>query len=109
MAELFDDISRIVGSQVPRRQTLKLIMGLFAGGILGLLVDAPLAAKTAEKGKCYSDFFCNTPLEGANRTKGDCFADTGGSWCAESDLEQDGETCKTVEACKDSRRIKDPY
>jgi hypothetical protein len=34
MAELFDDISRIVGSHLPRRRMLKLIAGVFAGGAL---------------------------------------------------------------------------
>ncbi len=35
MAELFDDISRIIGSQMPRRNALRLISSVFVGAALG--------------------------------------------------------------------------
>jgi hypothetical protein len=38
MAELFDDISRIVGSQIPRRKALRLISSAFVGAALGITV-----------------------------------------------------------------------
>jgi hypothetical protein len=38
MAELFDDISRIVGSQIPRRKALRLISSAFVGAALGVTV-----------------------------------------------------------------------
>jgi hypothetical protein len=44
MAELFDDISRIVGSGVPRRQMLRLMAVAFAGGALPALRPARVAA-----------------------------------------------------------------
>jgi hypothetical protein len=44
MAELFDEISRIVGSGVPRRQMLRLMAVAFAGGALPALWPARAAA-----------------------------------------------------------------
>lgn len=40
MPEIFDDISRIVGSQIPRRQALKLITGALAGSVLSTVAPA---------------------------------------------------------------------
>jgi hypothetical protein len=37
MSELFDDISRVIGSQLPRRRLLRLLAGVLAGGALGAL------------------------------------------------------------------------
>lgn len=37
MSELFDDISRVIGSQLPRRRLLKLLAGVLAGGAIGAL------------------------------------------------------------------------
>jgi hypothetical protein len=44
MAELFDDLSRIVGSGIPRRRMLKLIAITFAGGALPALWPTRAAA-----------------------------------------------------------------
>jgi hypothetical protein len=44
MAELFDEVSRVIGSEIPRRQALKLIIKVLSGGALTLIMPAPLYA-----------------------------------------------------------------
>src|SRR5215475_1911098 len=57
-SELFDDISRIVGSQIPRRRALKLIMSVLAGGALGNVV---LKASEAQVPSSCSQLNCALP------------------------------------------------
>ena len=85
MAEIFDDISRVVGSQLPRRRALKLIMGIFAGGAVGLLEASPTAA-LAPKGFCFEKDNCITPMTGGGSTEKSLCCDTlgGKSWCPSS-------------------------
>jgi hypothetical protein len=47
MSQLFDDLSRIVGSGIPRRQMLKLMAAAFTGGVLPALWPTPAAAYIA--------------------------------------------------------------
>ena len=86
MAELFDDISRIVGSNISRRRTLKLIMGLLAGGSLGLLGASSIAA--APEGECFTAANCKGPFNGGAGKHIDydlCCGDlAGGSWLKDS-------------------------
>lgn len=87
MAELFDDITRIVGGRIPRRRALKLIMGLFAGGALGLLADSSVAAQ-AGVGQCYTRASCLGPMTGGNGfTYQVCCTDlVGVAWCPQARL-----------------------
>ena len=58
MAELFDDISRIVGSAVPRRQALRLIIHAFAGGVAATLLPTRAGASLLlQQATCNTDFF----------------------------------------------------
>ena len=54
MAELFDKISRIVASQVPRRQALKMLVGAIAGGAVTLALPGRAKAQT-----CPNQFVAN--------------------------------------------------
>ncbi len=86
MAELFDDISRVIGSRIPRRRALKLVMGLFAGGALGLMRASAVAAEA--EGWCYADFKCpnkRTSYLGTFAREyccSDTYLDYGKSWCS---------------------------
>lgn len=88
MADLFDDISRLVGSQRPRRQILKQIVRLAAAGALTLFVpehiySAPVPCNTDND--CPSNqFYChrNGQCYAPATVYGCCQrATTGGSTC----------------------------
>jgi hypothetical protein len=95
MAELFDDISRIIGNRMPRRRALKLIMGLFAGGALGLVGASPVAAQTL--GKCYvrnpRDTCQGDPGPGTWGYQYCCQSLEGRSWCPLKYVQSNG-TCQ---------------
>ena len=56
MAELFDDISRIVGSNMPRRRALNLIMGAVAGSGVAALWPTRTGAVNAQNLACDQEF-----------------------------------------------------
>ena len=79
MADLFDDISRLVASRMPRRQALKHIVRLVAGGGLTLLVPARLYSAPAH---CIDDRDC-LAYEFCCRSKGQCYVPANVYGCCE--------------------------
>lgn len=88
MAEIFDDITRIVGSQIPRRRALTLIGSALAGGVLGTLW--PTRAWAACKQRCSDSSEC------ADAGCGPCCpGDTANSRCCDP-----GMSCNSQGKCE---------
>lgn len=56
MSELFDDITRIVGSRMPRRQALRLISGAFVGAVTGARAAGSSHKATTGNFPCQGQF-----------------------------------------------------
>lgn len=101
MSELFDDISRIVGSQIPRRQAMSLILkGLAGAALVTLWPERFVTGQTSPKcttsltilcsGTGGDHFNCLTPM--------DCRDKTVNTKCSVG-------TCIQVPNCSDSRGV----
>src|ERR1700682_1455297 len=94
MSELFDDISRIVGSQISRRQALKLVGAALASAALapvGFGRSVITSARSAQDplGRCYTSATCLGLKSGQYTFMECCNLDgsDGCSWCPETLLQ----------------------
>lgn len=72
MDKLFDDIARILGSQMPRRQALRLFVGLVIGGVVPTLRFRPARAEHCPAGREHCRGIVGTPLDCCNEGEQCC-------------------------------------
>lgn len=103
MAQLFDEVTRIVGSQMPRRRALRLICRGLAGGALvalGLRTETSAAAGLPPQalGNCFTFANC-TGLLGGLVTYEDCCGPADEPCINKSWRQQGTSTCTRCSQC----------
>lgn len=104
MSELFDDISRIVGSPIPRRHALKAIGGALLGAVFTTSIYRKVSSAQVFSRCCRSTggtcYFGETPQACDPRiyTKDKCVA-LGFEWREGHSCCPDGHTCPAGEIC----------
>jgi hypothetical protein len=105
MSQLFDEITRIVGSQMPRRRALKLITKGLAGSALftfGLRTGSDAFAVPSRQalGSCYHYLNCQgLPITGLV-TQEDCCGPADEPCYNKSWRQQGTTTCRTCHQCQ---------
>jgi hypothetical protein len=101
MSKLFDDISRIVGSSMPRRQALKMIlMGVVGSGVVSLWPKRVEASQVCSSGFCQSAGVIQCGKDEVGQL---CCCPQGSSGCCDPDPDSmlnRQQCCAADECCK---------